>query len=67
VIIKGNFAITDLNESLIQQHLTGIKPLTGSNFFSWTLELEIILGCLDYDFFLTEEKSPTPTEESIEN
>ena len=66
MIIKGNFAITDLNESLIQQHLTGIKPLTGSNFFSWTLELEIVLGCLDYDFVLTEEKPPTPTKESTE-
>jgi len=53
-----------MNLTLIQRHLTEIETLTESNYSTWEMKLQIVLGFLDYDFVLTEDKpiiDPTTT------
>ncbi|KAL5700091.1 hypothetical protein ACHQM5_025586 [Ranunculus cassubicifolius] len=40
----------------IQKHLSGIEMLTDSNYSSWKLSIQIVLGYLEYDFVLTEDQ-----------
>jgi len=42
--------------TLIQRHLTGIETLTESNYSTWEMKLQIVLGFLNYDFLLTKDK-----------
>ena len=54
-----------MNPTLIQRHLTRIETLTESNYSTWKMKLQIVLGSLDYDFVLTESKliiDPTTTD-----
>ena len=54
-----------MDPTLVQRHLTGIETLTESNYSTWKMKLQIVLGCLDYDFVLTENKpiiDPTATD-----
>ncbi|KAL5704345.1 hypothetical protein ACHQM5_022787 [Ranunculus cassubicifolius] len=51
----------------IQKHLSGIEMLTDSNYSSWKLSIQIVLGYLEYDFVLTEDQPvftgvDTPTQ-----
>ncbi|KAL5717977.1 hypothetical protein ACHQM5_010924 [Ranunculus cassubicifolius] len=51
----------------IQKHLSGIDMLTDSNYSSWKLSIQIVLGYLEYDFVLTEDQPvftgvDTPTQ-----
>ncbi|XP_059669294.1 uncharacterized protein LOC132314448 [Cornus florida] len=50
----------------IQRQLTGIEPLNGSNYTTWRTSVDIMLGFLDYEFVLYEEKPAAITEESSE-
>ena len=37
-----------------------IEPLTGSNFPRWKSQVELCLGCNEFDYALREEKSVAP-------
>jgi hypothetical protein len=41
--------------------------LTGSNYKEWKDTVEIILGCLDLDIALQQDKPPVPAADSPEN
>ncbi|XP_020249419.1 uncharacterized protein LOC109826810 [Asparagus officinalis] len=56
-----------MDGQFIQKHLTGIEPLTGSNYGNWKMQVEIVLGCLDYDYVLTEDKPEEPDESSSQS
>ncbi|XP_026409391.1 uncharacterized protein LOC113304476 [Papaver somniferum] len=49
-----------MDGTIIQRHLTGIEPLSGSNFKKWKSQLDIVLGCMEYDIALTEEIPAIP-------
>ncbi|XP_020243313.1 uncharacterized protein LOC109821543 [Asparagus officinalis] len=53
-----------MDGQFIQKHLTGIEPLTGSNYGIWKIQVEIVLGCLDYNYVLTEDKPEEHDESS---
>ncbi|XP_026423389.1 uncharacterized protein LOC113319340 [Papaver somniferum] len=36
-----------MEETIVERHLTGIEPLSGSNFKKWKSQLEIVLGCME--------------------
>jgi len=47
----------------ITQSIKGIDPLTDSNWSSWRMSVEILLGCMEYDFVLKEPR-PEITDNS---
>lgn len=49
-----------MDGTIVQRHLTGIEPLSGSNFKKWKSQLEIVLGWMEYDISLTEEMPAVP-------
>ncbi|XP_059627232.1 uncharacterized protein LOC132270030 [Cornus florida] len=55
-----------MDASVIQRQLTGIEPLNGSNYTTWRTSVDIMLGFLDSEFVLCEEKPAAITEESSE-
>ncbi|XP_059639795.1 uncharacterized protein LOC132282201 [Cornus florida] len=55
-----------MDASAIQRQLTGIEPLNGSNYTTWKTSVDIMLGFLDYEFVLYEEKPAAITKESFE-
>jgi hypothetical protein len=55
-----------MNMFKVSKNLAGIEPLNGSNYGSWKMNLDIMLGCMDYDFVLTEPKPPTDESSATE-
>jgi len=53
-----------LDAAAIQRQLTGVEPLSGSNYSRWKSQLEIVLGYLDYEFVLIEDEPEKATNDS---